>query len=213
MITKSFTGHYELTKRGLDFIDTCEREDSKNLIRLENMRYKFPIIDGVDKLVKQRTWDKIQPMKNNVTIYHTKEEGLHVRVISSSENPCLEITCRPRTGTNVYELMYEARRWVEFIAKRFEKYFPIVLGMVQPVMEPEWAIPSKQAGVLLKKTNSSQIRTPDGVINKSKGRDYDIETRDIRLANKLFNLPYVVDDIAREVKLLRAADHSGLFCF
>ena len=76
-----------------------------------------------------------------------------------------------------------------------------------------WAIPSEFAKVLLNKTNSSQISTSNGVINKSKGRGYDIETRDIRLANKLFNLPYVVDEIALQVKSLRAASNTGLFCF
>jgi len=80
-------------------------------------------------------------------------------------------------------------------------------------MKPEWAIPSELAGVLLEKTNSSQISTAKGVINKSTGRGYDIETRDIRLANKLFNLPYVVDEIALQLKQLRAASNTGLFYF
>ena len=213
MITKSFQGHYELTVKGADYIDTYEKEDSKNKIRLENMRYKFPIIDGIQVLIKNRRWDKEQPMKNDVMIYHTKEEGLHVRVIAGKNNPCLEITCKPMIGDDIYELMYDARKWVEFVAEFFEKEYSLVLGRVIPVMQPEWAIPSEFAEVLLNKTNSSQISTSNGVINKSKGRGYDIETRDIRLANKLFNLPYAVDEIALQLKSLRVASNTGLFCF
>lgn len=213
MITKSFHGHYEITDKGTDYIDTYEKEDSKNQVRLENMRYKFPIIDGLDSLIKNRKWYKVQPIKNNVIIYHTKEEGMHVRVIVGCKNSILEITCKKLTGTNIYEMMYEARTWIEFVAEQFQKDYSVILGLGEPAMQPEWAIPNLQAEVLLNRTNSSQITTDKGVINKSKGRNADIETRDIRLANKLFNLPYVVDEIALQVKHLRAASNTGLFCF
>ena len=108
--------------------------------------------------------------------------------------------------------MYDARQWVDDIAENFENNYSLVLGKCKAVMQPEWAIPSEFAAVLLEKTNSSQISTPNGVMNKSKGRGYDIETRDIRLANKLYNLPFVVDEIALQVKHLRASN-TGLFCF
>ena len=83
-----------------------------------------------------------------------------------------------------------------------------------------WAISSEFAKVPLNKTNSSQIRTPKGVMNKSKGMGYDVETRDIMLENKIYNLPFVVDDIALQLdeitlqlKQLRAASNAGLFYF
>ena len=213
LITKSFRGHYELTDKGTDYIATYEKEDSKNQVRLENMRYVYPIIQGIDSLLKNRIWDKEQPMNNGVVIYHTKEEGLSVRVIAGKNNPCLEITCKQLLGDDIYEMMYEARSWTELVAEKFQEDYSVILGLGKPAMKPEWAIPSEFAKVLLNKTNSSQISTPDGVINKSKGRGYDIETRDIRLANKLFNLPYVVDEIALQVKHLRAASYTGWFCF
>ena len=208
-----FHGHYEITNSGKTILDTYEQGFSKNLVRLENMRYTYPIIQGLDALIKNRRWDKEQPMNNGVVIYHTKEEGLHVRVIAGKNNPCLEITCKQILGGNIYEMMYEARELIEFVAKTFQKDYPVILGLSSPAMKPEWAIPSEFAKVLLEKTNSSQISTPNGVINKSKGREYDIETRDIRLANKLFNLPYVVDEIALQLKHLRAVSNTGLFCF
>ena len=213
LIKKSFQGFYELTYKGAQYIDTCEKENSKNLVRLENMRYSYPIIQGIDSLIKKRKWDKEQPMKNGVMIYHTKEEEMHVRLIAGKNNPCLEITCKQLLGENIYEMMYEAREWINYVAEQFIRDYSLILGICKPVMQPEWAIPSEFARVLLEKTNSSQISTPKGVINKSKGRGYDIETRDIRLANKLYNLPYVVDEIALHLKHLRAASNTGLFCF
>lgn len=208
-----FNGHYQITDYGKTVLDTYEQQFNKNLVRLENMRYTYPIIQGIDTLIKKRRWDKEQPMKNDVIIYHTKEENMHVRVIVGKNNPCLEITSKQLLGDNIFEMMYDARRWVDIVAEQFQKDYSLVLGLSQPAMEPEWAIPSEFAKVLLNKTNSSQISTPNGVINKSKGRGYDIETRDIRLANKLFNLPYVIDDIALQLKHLRAASNTGLFCF
>jgi DNA-binding PadR family transcriptional regulator len=210
MITKSFQGHYELTDKGTDYVATCEKEDTKNQVRLENMRYIYPIIQGLDSLIKNRTWDKEQPI-NNVVIYHTKEDGLHVRVIAGKNNPCLEITCKQILGDDIYEMMYEARQWTELVAETFQKDYAVILGLGKPAMKPEWAIPSEHAGVLLEKTNSSQISTTHGVINKSKGRGYDIETRDIRLANKLYDMPYVMDEIVLQLKHLRAASNTGLF--
>jgi DNA-binding PadR family transcriptional regulator len=211
MITKSFQGHYVLTDKGTDYVDTYEKEDSKNQVRLENMRYVYPIIQGIHSLIKNRTWDKEQPMNNDVVIYHTKEDGLHVRAIVGKNNPCLEITCKQILGDDIYEIMYDARQWTEFVAEKFQKDYSVILGLGKPAMKPEWAIPSEFAKVLLEKMNSSQISTTHGVINKSKGRGYDIETRDIRLANKLFNLPYVVDEIALQLKSLRVASNTGLF--
>ncbi len=212
-VTCPFHGHYEVTDSGKTIIDTYEQQFNKNLIRLENMRYSFPIIQGVDSLVKKRRWDKEQPMKNGVVIYHTKQNEMHVRVIAGKNNQCLEITCKQLLGDNIYELMYQAREWVDYVAEHFIEDYSLILGKCKPVMQPEWAIPSEFAKVLLNKTNSSQITTPMGVINKSKGRGYDIETRDIRLANKLFNLPYVIDEIALQVKSLRVASNTGWFCF
>ena len=210
LITKSFHGHYKLTDKGTDYVGTFEKEDSKNQVRLENMRYIYPIIQGLDSLIKNRTWDKEQPI-NNVVIYHTKEDGLHVRVIAGKNNPCLEITCKQILGDDIYEMMYEARQWTEFVAETFQKDYAVILGLGKPAMKPEWAIPSEHAGVLLEKTNSSQISTTHGVINKSKGRGYDIETRDIRLANKLYDMPYVMDEIVLQLKHLRTASDTGLF--
>ena len=73
--------------------------------------------------------------------------------------------------------------------------------------------PSKFAKVLLEKTNSSQISTPKGVMNRSKGRNYDIETRDIRHANMIYQMPYVIDGIARDVKTIKMGNVKMPFFF
>lgn len=205
--------HYEITDSGKTILYTYEQRFNKNLVRLENMRYRFLILEGIkefSEIIKDR-WKKNTGMKN-VNVYHTKVHGYSISAYMG-KNPSLTINCIKRVGLNVYEMIYDARTEVEELAQLIEKEYSIVLGRMETIMQPEWAIPSEFAKVLLNKTNSSQITTSKGVINKSKGRGYDIETRDIRLANKLFNLPYVLDEIALQVKSLRAASNTGLFCF
>lgn len=210
-ITSPFHGYYEITNSGKTILDTYEQQFNKNLVRLENMRYLFPISEGVKQfleIVKDR-WKKNNGMKN-VDVYHTILHGYSVSAYLG-KNPSLTINCIKRVGLDVYEMMHEARTEVEELAEIIEKDYSITLGEIETIMKPEWAIPSEFAKVLLNKTNSSQISTPNGVINKSKGRGYDIETRDIVLANKLYNLPYVVDEIVLQLKHLRAASNTGLF--
>jgi len=212
-ITSPIPKHYEITDSGKTILDTYEKGFNKNLVRLENMRYKFPISEGVEQfleIVKEK-WKRNAGMRN-VDVYYTKIHGYSVSVYLG-KNPSLTINCKKELGCDIYEMMYLARTSVEILAEIIEKDYSIVLGRMETIMNPEWAIPSEFAKVLLNKTNSSQISTPKGIINKSKGRGYDIETRDIRLANKLYNLPYVVDEIALELKQLRVASNTGLFCF
>jgi hypothetical protein len=210
-ITSPYHGEYEITNSGKTILDTYEQGFNKNLIRLENMRYLFPISEGVEQFLEiaKDRWEKNNGMKN-VDVYYTKIHGYSVSAYLG-KNPSLTINCISRLGLDIYEMMYEARTEVEILAEIIEKDYSIVLGRMKTIVKPEWAIPSEFAKVLLNKTNSSQIRTPNGVINKSKGRGYDIETRDIILANKLYNLPYVVDEIVLQLKHLRAASNTGLF--
>lgn len=203
LVYQPFHGFYEATIKGQELLERLGKELDKDLVRLENMRYKFPIHGGLENFIKSMPWKKIQEL-NNVKVYHTKYEDHSVRVFAGKEHPCLEITCIHRMGTDIYEMMYEARQWVEYIAKKFQDEKGLKLGMAEPSMQPEWAIPSPFAQVLLQKTSSSQIRTPQGIINSSKGRNPDLEIRDVRLANKIFNLPYVIDDIKEELTKLKS---------
>jgi len=194
LVYQPFHGFYEATIKGQELLERLGKELDKDLVRLENMRYKFPIHEGLENLIKKARWEKVQEL-NNVRVYHTKYEEHSVRLFAGSKNPCLEITCTNRMGIDIYEMMYEARQWVEYIAKQFQDMYGAKLGMSISSMQPEWAIPSPFAEALLTKTCSSQIKTSSGIINRSKGRNADLETRDIRLANKIFNLPYVIDEI------------------
>ena len=212
-ITSPYHGEYVITNSGKTILDTYEQGFNKNLVRLENMRYRLPISDGVEQFLEvvKEKWKKNTGMKN-VDVYHTKLHGYSVSAFFG-KNPSLLINCIQRLGLDIYEMMYEARTEVEGLVEIIEEDYSIVLGRIETTVKPEWAIPSEFAKVLLEKTNSSQITTSKGVMNKSDGRGYDIETRDIRLANKLYNLPYVMDDIALQLKHLRAASSQGLFCF
>ena len=173
---------------------------------LESLTRDKSVLSKYLHVVKSR-WNKNNGMKN-VDTYYTKIHGYSVSAYMG-KNPSLTINCIKRLDLDTYEIMYEARREVEILVELIEDDYSIKLGRMKPVMQPEWATPSEFAKVLLNKTNSSQIRTPVGVINKSKGRGYDLETRDIRLANKIFNLPYVVDEIANAVKRLQVTSTPG----
>lgn len=211
-IDRPFYGHYEITDSGKTILDTYEQQSNKDLVRLENMRYKFAIVEGAECLkdIVKNKWKHNAGLKN-VDVFYTK---IHDNSVSAflGKNPVLTINATKKLGTNIYEIVYQARTELDALAEIIEKDYSITLGRMESAMQPEWAIPSEFAKVLLNKTNSSQIRTPKGVINKSKGRGYDVETRDIRLANKIYNLPFVVDDILLQVKQLRAAGNTGLFC-
>ena len=212
-ITKPFYGHYEITYSGKTVLDTYEQQFDKNLVRLENMRYKVPIIDGLEGLIPvlKSRWKKNKKMKN-VDVYYTKIEGYSVSVFIGNE-PSMTINCIKRVGFDIYELMHEAREEVWALIGLIEKDYSIVLGRPESTMQPEWAIPSEFAKILLEKTNSSQISTLKGVMNKSKGRNYDIETRDIRHANMIYQMPYVIDEIARDVKTIKMGNVKMPFSF
>ena len=189
-IESPFHGHYEITDSGKTILDTYEQGFNKDLVRLENMRYKFAIVEGAECLkdIVKNKWKHNAGLKN-VDMFYTK---IHDHSVSAflGKNPVLTINTTQKLGTDIYEMMYLARSELDTLSE---------------------IIPSEFAKVLLNKTNSSQISTPNGVINKSKGRGHDVETMDIRLANKIYNLPFVVDDILLQVKQLRAASNTGLF--
>ena len=211
-VESPFYGYYEITNSGKTILDTYEQQSNKDLVRLENMRCKFPIVEGAECLkdIVKNKWKHNTGFKN-VDVFYTT---IHDHSVSAflGKNPVLTINATQKLGTNIYEIVYQARTELDALTEIIEKDYSITLGRMEDVMKPEWAIPSEFAKVLLNKTNSSQISTPNGVINKSKGRGYDVETRDIRLANKIYNLPFVVDDILLQVKQLRAASNTGLFC-
>lgn len=194
LVTRVEHGIYDITEEGNKLLNTCDQEKSKEMVRLENMRYKFPIHEGLGNLVKAR-WLKVNDGMNNIKSYHGKFEGFTVAVYAGSESPILQITCQKRYGVDIYEMMYYARSDVEEIGKWIAKDYGLKLGMCEPAMEPEWAIPSPLAKIILEKTCSSQIRTTNGVINRSKGRNADLETRDIRLANDIFMMPQKINKI------------------
>ncbi len=198
LVIKVRHGIYEITESGKKILNTCDQENSKKQIRLENMRYKFPIHEGLENLVKAR-WLKRNDSMNNMKSYHGKFEGYTIAVYAGSSNPILQIVCPKFFGVDMFEMMYDARSNVEAIGKLIAEEYGLKLGMCEPAMKPEWAIPSPLAEIILSKTGSSQIRTSNGVINRSKGRNADLETRDIRLAHDIFTMPQEIKEIRKEL--------------
>jgi CTP-dependent riboflavin kinase len=204
LIERPHQGLYQLSRAGKKLLGTYAKERNKHLIRLENMRYKYPILMGVKTLISWISNPSKQSM-NNMTIHHGKLKGFTVRVFDSSHNPSIEITCKQKIGTDIYEMHYQARNEVEAMILDVKGHHGIVLGAPEPAMEPEWAIESPIAETVLAATCSSQIRTPKGTLNRSKGRNADLETRDIRLAHDILAMPETIQEIWGEIKEIRTA--------
>lgn len=209
-ITKRYQGCYEITDAGKKFYCTSVKQKEKGLVRLENMRYQCEIYEGLENIIKYAGLSEAKGMKN-IKKYDGELFGYTVSVIVSPNEASLQINCKKRHDCDIYEAMYWAKNEIEIVLNKIKEKFKLRLGMLEPSMEPEWAIPSPMAEALLSSTGSSQIRTDKWVINRSKGRNADLETRDINLVHDMLNLPNIVKQLANDVnwiKMLLATTRS-----
>ena len=199
LITPYAKGTYDLTDTGKKMHATYEKNKNKQLIQLENMRYILPIYDGFDTLMEYVRDPKKTILNNGVTQYTGKIKNLSVKVITSDKSKSIEVTCEKWVGENRYEIMYDARKQVEDILNAFNKIDNMKIGMIKQSMSPEWAEPHPYAEIILKTTDSSQIRCGVGVINRSAGRNADWEVDDITKSMKIMNMPNDVEDIRQQL--------------
>ncbi len=191
LVLRLSQGFYEITDAGKNYLSTYEENNSKEMIRLENMRFKFPILEGIDNIVNKHNWNSKTPLNNGVLKYEGKFNDWSISVIKS-KNSILVVTCPKYHNYNPYRLYYEARRDTEVFAGMIANDYNLKLGDSEEYMKPEFAISSPLAEEILSITNASQIRTAYGVINQSKGRNADIETNYIDLANDIYELPTTI---------------------
>ena len=199
LITAYARGTYDLTDAGKKMHATYEKNKNKQLIQLENMRYIIPIYDGFDILMEYVRDPKKTILNNGVTQYTGKIKNLSVRIITSNKSKFIEITCEKWVGENRYEIMHDARKQVEDILNAFNKIDNMKIGMIKQSMSPEWAEPHPYAEIILKTTDSSQIRCGGGVINRSSGRNADWEVDNIVQATRVMNMPNVLDEINQKL--------------
>ena len=199
LITQYAKGTYDLTDTGKKIHATYEENKNKQLIQLENMRYILPIYGGFDTLMECVRDPKKAILNNGVTQYTGKIKNLSVKVITSDKNKSIEVTCEKWVGVNAYEIMYDARRQVEDTFRGFFNGGNVKLGYPEQSMSPEWAIPHPIAEIMLKTTDSSQIRCGGGVINRSSGRNADWEVDNIVQATRVMNMPNVLDEINQKL--------------
>ena len=200
-------GIYDLTDLGKKRHMAYVTEESKTMIRLENMRFKFEIFEGFEQLKKYVKNLKKTPLKNGVIQYHGQIKNLTVRLLSSNKNNhSLIITAEKREGNNHYKLYYEARQQVEQILIGIMKDLKIKLGQTQHEMKPEWAIPHPFTKSILRGTQSSQIRGEGWVLNQSKGRNEDWEVDDIAQVDKIMNMPKDIQLIKESLEYIITQD-------
>lgn len=197
LIIRPRQGIYKISPAGKRLLGGYIKQQNKSLIRLENMRYKYPIIEGFEKVISLLSNHKTQQL-GSITIHHGTFYDFTIRVFES-KIPSLEITCKQAYGYDIYEMMYKAKSDVESLAQVIDEEKGVKLGLPEPTMEPEWAISSPIAEHVLSLTCSSQIRTSIGTYNRSKGRNADLETRDIRLAHEILLMPEMIRQIKQEL--------------
>ena len=200
LITRYSRGIYDITEYGKNIHVTYEKMKNKKLIRLENMRYKAKIYGNVERILQDMKNPKKSKMKNDVIQYSGKIDDFSVRLFVSQQSNTFEITCQQFFGTDRYELMYSARRQLEFKFKGYISDDDLKMGTLEQSMKPEFAIPHKFATILLDMNNTSQIRTGGTVYNRSKDRDADWEEDDIVRAGNVMRMPNDIQEILKLVK-------------
>lgn len=195
LITKYSRGLYDLTDAGKKFHVTYVESMGKDMIRLENMRWKYPIVRGGERIIQYYLKDPKKSQINGITQYHGKINNLSSNVKISKDHEWLEIISEKQIGKNCYELYHNAETQVEMVLKRLRKDPEISIGTGEPSMKPEWAFPHLFAEIGLTATQSSQIRTQYGIINKSKGRNADWEVDSIVKVERILNIPNEIDSI------------------
>ena len=199
LISKYVRGVYDITESGKKIHATYVESNGKKMVRLENMRFKFEIFEGTKKLFEYLKNPKKSNMKGFVQ-YHGKIQNLSACIRISEKYHSLEITCEKQIGKNSYELYYQARKQVEDILIGIINDTEIKLSIATPSMKPDWAVPHLIAETILNTTESSQIRTSYGVVNKSKGRNADWEVDNIIQAEKIMNMPNEIELIKNNLE-------------
>ena len=203
LIIRHSRGIYNITEHGTNIHTTYEKIKNKKLIRLENMRYKAKIYGGVERILQDMRNAKKTKMNNNVIQYSGKIGDFSVRLFVSKKNNTFEITCNHIFGTDVYEIMYEARNHIEFMFRGYMLDTELKMGTLQQSMKPEFAIPHKFSEIILDVNNSSQIRMGGTVFNRSQDRDADWEEDDIIRAGNVMRMPDDIQAIKKQLEQLR----------
>ena len=198
LLSRYSNGIYDVTESGKKIHAELAENSGKKMIRLENIRFKFEIFDGCDSIIEYMKNMKKTEL-NHMTQYTGKIRGFSARVFVSNNVKILEITCEKELGENRYELYYQARKKVEDMIIGIMKEGKVRLGVAQHSMKPEWAIPHPFAKIILNTTESSQIRTKYGTMNISKGRNADWEVDDIAQAERIMNMPNVIEQINQKL--------------
>jgi DNA-binding PadR family transcriptional regulator len=202
-------GIYDLTESGKKIHLRYAEEDGKRMIRLENMRWKYPISKGGEKVIQYIRNPKRSEI-NGVTQYHGKINNLSSCLRISKKNSWLEITAEKQIGENNHELYCNARAQIEKVMTRLQKDKEISIEMGQPSMKPEFAIPHPFAHAGLTGNQSSQIRTQFGIINRSIGRNADWEVDSIANVERILNIPNDVEEIKNNlIKLCQIIPKLG----
>jgi len=188
------TGYYRLTISGKKIHDQYERFKGKQLIRIENMHVSYTILENYANLVGAFDW-RATKLRNNVKIYTTKAGNHTIRRIVGKSEPVLEVIVTKVLHVDLNQAYHNAIIEAERVVWDIEHRCKTEFSEAWVSGKPEIAIPSPIASSLLNVTGTSQIRTNNGIMNRSKGRFVDWEVTDLQQAQRIVNMPEDLEKI------------------
>lgn len=208
ILIKLDKGIYQMTESCKRIYDQYERYKNKQLVRVENMKVTFNVESGGEELVKQLKSKKQE--LNNVTVYHATLNHYSTRLIVGN-NYQFEVTITNALGTDPSEAFHHAMLEAYSVANYLNEWFDVELSEGYCNGKPEIAIPSPIASSLLLTTGASQIRTNKAIMNRSKDRGSDFEVYDLQQAQKIVDMPDILQEINAKLDMLCYSNDKQIY--
>jgi len=208
-------GDYRITPSSKKIIEGLMVKEQREMVRLEAMRYKFPIVKGLENLIAKVKWSKVNQL-NTTKEYHTSFENHTARlIVGKHETPSLELYCNQSHGYDIHELMFEAKMEVWMVMEHIRTKYHVEYEEGIQTMQPEFAIPNPLAEAVLTNMGASQVRTSEAIFNRSKGRRADIEPHNLQFAHKVIRMPDTLDHLVnmamhQQKNILMIQEHLGI---
>ena len=193
------SGIYKITNYGKRICDQYERFRGKQLVRIENMHVSYTILGNYAELLKNYVWRRTK-LRNNVKIYNSRVENHTVRIITSDSKRVLEVIVTKVLDVNLNDAYHNAIMEAEAVVTQIHWGCKTEFSEAWVSGQPEIAIPSPIASALLTTTGTSQIRTENAIMNRSKGRGADYEVRDLQEAQKIVDMPNALSRMEKRLE-------------
>lgn len=125
-----------LTQRGRKFLETYENDDRIPLLRLENIRFKAPIVQLTDRPLEP-DWKRIQ--LHNWVQYQSGVDRVFVR-INDGKHPNVEFQASAIDGHDPWDMVKDAYYECQRAAEKLQDLIGLKIGHLEVSSRPEWVI-------------------------------------------------------------------------